>query len=599
MFKNSAQVRKALPRTGELKSGVLATGGLNARDAYMDMRPNDAIAMRNVISSSYGVQVRRGYQEWAANLPNNMPVPTIMSYYPASAGVSGIAPLKYPSKRAQLADQSPYRIAIEDVNISGTLFACTNLSIYNVTSGGEGPWTPEGGVGTLTSDYWIWRNYQNAGGNFLLATNYDGAYVIYGGAGFDSGFSNGFSTEGTGFTRVEAGTTPAHIQNVDPDLFAYVSVWKGRVWFAEINSSRAWYLPPGQVTGEAHAFDFGPQFRHGGHLVAIVNWTIDGGEGIDDYLVAFSSEGDVVIYKGYDPDSAGEDPDAFQLHGIWYVGPLPPGRRQVDPYGGDVYVLSVMGVKQISKLVVATGIEEQSVNNISAKIDPLLNAVMNQLPDSQEYYLKALPNENALVVGNPETLSGEGLSQYYYAIPKAAWSALHDLPVLFWATHDHLTFAGTDRTGSELGGVVYIMFENALDDVKLNPLAPDAAGLFIKSRMVPAYSDFGLPGLWKNFPMVRPTLLVDQAPAYAMTVLLDFEFPNISPVLTPGAPLPAALWDVAEWDKAVWSATSTVIKNWVATAGGGYNAALQMDFDTPGGTRIITYDWWLTGGGPL
>ena len=49
----------------------------------------------------------------------------------------------------------------------------------------------------------------------------------------------------------------------------------------------------------------------------------------DDYLVALSYQGDVVIFKGYDPDTAGSDPNAFQLHGIWYVGAVPVGHRQV------------------------------------------------------------------------------------------------------------------------------------------------------------------------------------------------------------------------------------------------------------------------------
>ena len=598
VFRNSAQVKKALPRTGQLKGGVLPTGGLNVRDSYVDMPINDAISLRNLISGSFGLKVRNGYQEWAANLPNNLPVPTVMSYYPATAGQSGVDPAMYGSREEQFSQRKPLRIAVDEITLGGQLFACTNLSIYDITLGGEGPWAAEAGVGTITSDFWTWRNFQNAGGNFLLAANYDGAYVIYGGAGFSSGFDSGFATSSTGFDRITQGANPSQIQGVNPDLFVYVMVWKGRVWFVEKNSSRAWYLPPAQLTGEAHQFDFGPQFRHGGHLVALANWTIDGGEGIDDYIVAVGSEGDIVIYKGYDPDQAGDDPNAFQLHGVWYVGPLPEGRRQVDPYGGDVYILSVMGVKQVSKLVNPTSVVDQSNENISAKIDPSITAIMNLLPESPNYYIKAIPNENALMIGMPETLAGEGMTQFYYAIPKKAWSPLHDIPVQFWATHDHLTFGGTNRAGIGLGGVVYIMFENELDDTKLNPIDPEANGSFILTRMVPAYSDFGLPGLWKNFPMVRPTLLIDQVPSFAMSVLVDFEFPNVAPVFSTSQ-LPVSLWDEALWDRALWSSSTRSLKDWVATDGGGYDATVQMDFFALGGTRIVSYDWWLTNGGPL
>lgn len=599
MFSNPANTKKALPRTGELKQGVLPTLGLNARDSYVDMSPADAVSLRNLISDVGGLKVRLGYQEWAANLPNNLPVPTIMSYYPATADQSGVTPLLYPTGKKSAMHEKPLRVAVEGIELGGQLFACTNFQIYDVTAGGEGPWVPETGVGTVTSDYWIWRNFQNAGGNFLLATNYDGSYIVYGGAGFSSGFDSGFAVDGSGFTRITQGEEVQQIQGVDPNLFAYVAVWKGRVWFVQKESTKAWYLPPAQVAGEAHLFDFGPQFRHGGHLVALANWTIDGGEGIDDYLVAVGSEGDVVIYKGYDPDAAGENPDAFQLHGVWYIGPLPQGRRQVDPYGGDVYIFSAMGVKQVSKLVNPTDVLDQSGENISAKIDPTLTAIVDLLPTATNFYVKALPNENAFVVGTPEVLAGEGVVPYYYAIPKKAWSPLYALPVEFWATHDHLTFAGTNRTGLQLGGVVYLMFENQLDDVKLNPLLPNAEGVFILSRMIPAYSDLDSPGLWKNFPMVRPTLLASENPSFALSVLVDYALPNQAPVFGTGGVPTSSLWNEALWDVGVWAGAFKTVREWIATEGGGYSATIQIDFFSLGGTRVVTYDWWITPGGPL
>jgi hypothetical protein len=599
VFRNSANTKKALPRTGELKQGILPTMGLNARDSYLDMDPRDAISIRNLISGTLGMRVRFGYQEWAANLPGNLPVPTIMSYYPPSAQQSGAAALLYPTGKKEAGQEKPLRVAVEDVNLNGQLFACTNSNIYDISLGGEGPWVAESGVGTITSDYWIWRNFQNAGGAFLVATNYNGAYVVYGGAGFSSGFDTGFATEGSGFTRVSQGVQPSQIQGVNPNLFAYVAVWKQRLWFAEKNSSRAWYLPPAQLTGEAHQFDFGPQFRHGGHLVALANWTIDGGEGIDDYLVAVSSEGDVVIYKGYDPDAAGENPEAFQLHGVWYVGPLPHGRRQVDPYGGDVYILSVMGVRQVSKLVIPGNTENEGLDNISTKIDPELTAISNLFPEATNYYIKGLPNQNAIAIGTPEVLAGEGAVQYYYSIPNRAWSPLYALPVEVWANHDHLTFAGTNRVGLQLGGVVYLMFENQLDDVKLNPLLPNAEGTYILSRMVPAYSTFGTPGLWKNFPMVRPTLLANDISSFAISVLLDYELPDQAPEFISGGVPVQSLWDVDDWDRAVWAGATNIIKEWIATDGGGYAATAQFDYFTLGGTRFITYEHWITQGGPL
>jgi hypothetical protein len=143
------------------------------------------------------------------------------------------------------------------------------------------------------------------------------------------------------------------------------------------------------------------------------------------------------------------------------------------------------------------------------------------------------------------------------------------------------------------------MFENQLDDVKINPLLPNAEGSFILSRMIPAYSVFETPGLWKNFPMVRPTILTSETPSFAVDVLVDYELPNQAPVFGAGGVPTASLWNEAQWDVGVWAGALKPIKEWVATEGGGYAATIQYDFFALGGTRFVTYDWWIKPGGPL
>jgi hypothetical protein len=587
----AARRAQGLQLSGQISPGLLPTAGINARDAAIVMGPQDALDLVNVFSEDYGLTVRNGYQEFATGLPGTLTVATLMSYYPATAGPS-FAALQQSSVLTLAPPPSPRAAPI---TLGGQLFACTGGQIYDITAGGAGPWVPQPGI-TATSDFWTWVNFQNAGGAFLLVTNDEGKYVTYGGASFSDGFSDGFSVEATGFTPITEGPSAGQISGINPDLFVYVMVWKQRVWFIEKDSTRAWYLPVGQITGTVTQFDFGSHFRHGGRLQALVNWTLDGGAGIDDHLVAFSSEGDVVIFKGYDPDQAADDPNAFQLVGIWYVGALPKGRRQVSVYGGDVYVLSIFGISQISKLVAQANVAANLTEDVSSKIDPLIARFMLASHEVDGWYLIFLPSETAMVVGLPSQITGESLSQLVMKIRRSAWSKVLDVPVITMLDHDEVTFGGgaVSSTGVNGGGNVYVLFDAGLDNV---PLAGDT-GNPIRARMLPSYNAFGSPGMLKSFPMVRLTFNAPQVPGVALKVLTDFTSPDYLTVPSL-PPISGALWDVALWDSGKWAGQLPPIHKWFGTVGAGFSATVQADFTGYGGTRIMAVDWWTMQGGPL
>src|SRR6185436_20289274 len=72
-----------------------------------------------------------------------------------------------------------------------------------------------------------------------------------------------------------------------------------------------YYLPLQTKTGTVELFPLDVLFKRGGHIVAMHAWSIDGGSGLDDALVIFSSNGEAVIYSGVDPESD------FKLVGIF------------------------------------------------------------------------------------------------------------------------------------------------------------------------------------------------------------------------------------------------------------------------------------------
>lgn len=77
------------------------------------------------------------------------------------------------------------------------------------------------------------------------------------------------------------------------------------LWFVEKNTLKAWYSKEaGNIAGELAVFDLAQISKLGGELKAIINWTVDGGQGIDDYTVFLTSEGEALVYSGINPNSA-------------------------------------------------------------------------------------------------------------------------------------------------------------------------------------------------------------------------------------------------------------------------------------------------------
>src|SRR5262245_58448368 len=156
MFRLATQQNtpRSRPNVGVITPLRLPVKGLNTRDALAAMGPDSAINLSNVLVDSYGLRTRKGYIEWAINLPSNSNVSTVMNYYPAT-----IAPVAA-------------ALGATLVPPVGKLFAATNGGrLYDVTAGGVGPWASQAGV-LGPSDFWSWLNFQNVAGSFLIIANH-------------------------------------------------------------------------------------------------------------------------------------------------------------------------------------------------------------------------------------------------------------------------------------------------------------------------------------------------------------------------------------------------------------------------------------------
>lgn len=584
MFRGVGQVvPKAQEESGTLTTLYIPFKGLNTRAPLSVMGPEYAISMKNVLPESYGLRTRKGYTEYATNIGvGSLPVSSILSYYPAIAAPTLFGAVQQIGVFQQMFSSYASRAGTPP----GKLFAAKENKLWDVTSGGVGPWIAETGVSGV-GDYWNGVNMQNVAGAHLCICNENGGYAIH---------------SGTGWSMPVQGTAPGQIAGVDPAKLCYVTLFKKRLWFVQFDSTKAWYLPVDQITGAATEFDFGSQFKHGGKLVSIVNWTIEGGDGLNDLLVAVSSQGDVVIYQGQDPDTAA----TFQIKGTWYCGPLPVGRRQVRSSGSDVFILSQFGLVPISRLLTQTSMSADMQQHISYLVDPLIARLMRDYSEFQGWQIIDLAKEELIAVGIPKEVATFGGTFLVYKVTTQGWALISDTKYASLINIGQLIYSGTTD------GRVVRAFDGPLDNVLLAPANPfssafspafggsttGSSGLTIPCQVTPAYQPLGKPGHSKRFLMVRPSFTCKVAPQLRIQILTDYGSPPAP--LTPTLPADTqSKWGAALWNSGVWAGQLLPIRDWLGCAGEGFSATVQLDYATGGDTLLTAIDFWTEEGGVM
>lgn len=488
--------------------------GLNYKDSLATMRPGDALRLDNMICRPGYVEVRKGWTPHATSIP--APTRSILTY----TALDGTA------KR----------------------FAAAGANIYDASAVGA---VGAAVVTGLISDYFNQTMVSNAAGNFLIAVNGQDNGKIY----------NGTVWADLGVTGVPLNT------------LSQVAVWKRRVWFVQKNTTKAWYLATDAIAGAATAFDFASIFRRGGRLLALINWTIDGGSGSDDYLLAVTTEGEVAVYKGTDPSSA----TTFALVGVYYIG-TPIGERFHAQLGGDVLMLTQNGLIPFSRYL-----QSQTVNRaqfLTERIQSLIGLEIENFGAIRGWEVHVLFAQNVVLLQVPGGAEGARY-QYAMAIETGGWSRLLFTDAICWASQKDVLYAGhlTQVANSWTTG---------LDN-----------GQGIMYTVIPAYSYLGPSTQQKLVTLGRLTIQSDQVPTYQTKLLTDFNQEFSFPSLSVPAPS-GALWDVAIWDVAVWGGALTMYRNWYSLNGMGYAISQVIQGVSVGDTfRLIAEDYVYQPGGLL
>lgn len=504
-------------------------GGINTAEPGGAMPASDAVIAVNVVAQELGGRSRLGYAEWCTGM--TYPVRTVIPFTGSTAAQS-------------------------------KLFACTSQAIYDVTTSSATPTAAHTfGDGTGDAGYGVATTVVTLGGHFCLYADEVNGLLKYD------------ESAGT-WAAIASGTGAGEISGVDPANVCFVMVWKNRVWMVEKDTATAWYLPTGTVAGVATPFYFGNKFRAGGHLVGLWNWTADGGTGIDDYLVALSSGGDVLVYQGTDPDSAVD----FSMRGDWFVGALPAGRRVATDFGGELLLLTQVGILPLSKLLTGQAINPAVYS--TRKIAPQIARLMEDRASLQGWSLRVSPKDSALIVTVPDA-SGEYTTQYAQSLNTGGWSVFDGLPMLSSEAWDGDLYFGSPD------GIVY-KATGGLDNV-----ARDGTTTGATAVQVSGLTSFQSVGSVKRKKVetIRTHFRTEgAAPEYAVEARYDYDTADITATVQAIVAV-GDVWDVGVWDTALWQPGGTKAYSEVRGATGiGSSIAIGYVFECRTQTTLIGFD---------
>ena len=569
-------------------------GGWNARDSLAEMNPMDAVSLINLFPTPTDVTLRKGFTKQATGITGK--VYSLMNYTKTSGY---------------------------------NLFAAAGTSIYDATVG-----VASVVFSGITSDKFQHINITTAGGHFLVACNGSDPTLMYDGTSWfkiattstahtissmdrtspsnvvtvTTAVAHGLITGNrvtitassevtflgahvitvtspTTYTFVSSATTTVTgatgtytvlgITGVDSSTFINVNLFKNRLYFTQKDTLKCWYLPVDSVAGAASPLDFGGIARNSGYLQAMGTWTLDAGQGADDYAVFVTSMGEVIVYNGTDPSTV----DTWALKGVWQLGQT-FNRRCFFKWSGDLLLLTQDGLVPLSSALQSSRLDPRV--NLTDKIYYAVSQAATQYYDNFGWQINYYASQNMLILSIP---ADTGMEQYVMHTITKSWARFTGIEAYCWeVSGDADMHFGGD-------GYVGLFYDENSDD-----------GSNINASVQQAYSYFDSRGQQKRYTMVRPIFLVSGGnPSVNAGVNVDFDVQNQLSSVTFTALPPAGIWGTATWDDGVWgSGTLTVSKNWQGVTGIGYSAGIAMNIAAQGiEVHWASTDFVMESGGVL
>jgi len=555
--------------TAKTASVPAPIGGWNGRDSLANMQPMDAVQMINWYPTPTDVTMRKGYTKSSTGITGA--VNTLMNY-PTTSGYKlfAAAGTKIWDATSSAATQVYASITsdkLQYVNITNTagnfLVTCNGVDPVTIYDGSN--WfsvattttaqtissiTRSGTTATLTTASphgLITGNRVTVSG--ATSNEYNGTFVIT---------KTGAST----FTYVMA-TTPAAnatvvgtyttigITGIDSSSFINVNLFKNRLYFTQKNSLNCWYLPVDSIGGAASPLYFGSIARNGGFLQAMGTWTLDAGQGADDYAVFVTSMGEVIVYNGTDPNTAA----TWLLKGVWQLGQT-FSRRCFFKWGGDLLLLTQDGLVPLASALQSSRLDPRI--NLTDKIYFPISQAATNFYNNFGWQIQYFASENMLILNIP---TSSGMEQYVMHTITKAWAKFTGIQAYCWEpSGDNTMHFGGD-------GFVGNFYASASDN-----------GTNITAVVQQAYSYFDTPGQNKRFTMVRPILQSDGGlPSVLCGLSVDFQpIDNSGAISFNPSSQSVAVWDTAKWDANNWGGGLITTRIWQGVTGIGFAGSINL-----------------------
>lgn len=417
---------------------------------------------------------------------------------------------------------------------SRQMFGAAGGDILDMTSPADPDVAPTPVVAGQASNYYSHINFTNpAGTNYLYCANGTDEVQTYDGAAWAS---------------LVSGTDPGELNGLASDTVDHLNVYKNRIWLTN-KTMTAYYLPTDSIAGTVGDVPLAGVFRNGGYILFSATWSVDAGNGPNEFIVFASTEGEYAIYQG-DP----ADANTWGIVGLYDASP-PLGKNAFIRVGGDLLVLTEIGLIPMS-LIKNKDPAALALASISRNIQPDWQKEASARR-TMPWEIVKWTSRNIAYVTCPVTSDESVTPPICFAVnlETGAWSkitgwntrciVLHDDAVYFGRNDGSLLQA--DIGGYDEGELIYYAYVGHMDHL-------------------------GAIGAYKSVTQVRAIFRTLGAfnPALSVTTDYTVELPPYPAAFTPEA---SSLWDVGLWDQAKWDSGVTfytVTTGWVSVGRDGF-----------------------------
>ena len=303
--------------------------------------------------------------------------------------------------------------------------------------------------------------------------------------------------------------------------------------------------------------------------MAVLNWTQDGGQGIDDLTVFLTSEGEALVYGGSNPNNA-ED---WALKGSYKIS-KPIGWRCAMQYQGDVVIITEDGYIPLAK---ALPLERANASQIAFS-DKIRGLVLERAKSNRdkEGWQSVIYGRGGYAIFNVP--AANQFEQHVVNLNNGAWCRFTNIRAFCWGLFQDRAYFGSDTS-------VFLFDEGYSDN-----------GSHILGEVQQAFTSLGTPNL-KKIQLLNPRTKSSTQYALVIYTNMDFEERKVGYQENIGSS-GMTKWDVAEWSSldnpigTKWATLRGKIRSqWIANSATGFKASIVFKTKTRG--NLI--EWYDTG----